>query len=176
MFVLLTFVRSELLYIITSSSICQELFSSFFKFFLMSVALPTEVVHHATFIYYHKAIPFVKNFFQVFSNFFVFGIFIAALVDSFDILPQPPSICQALFSCFFDFFQKHKKGSLSRPLPYHLTVIWNHGSSHSRRRFYGRPQRTRRRYPHPGKQRSYVPTGSSAGQPLPGSWAGSGNS
>ena len=68
LFVLLTFVRSELLYSITSCRTCQELFSSFFKFFLMFVVLQASAVHHTTFLVYHK--QFVLS--RTFSCFFEF--------------------------------------------------------------------------------------------------------
>ena len=113
-------------------------------------------------------LPFVKNFFQVFSNFF-FVVFVRLCSrKSLAYISRSTYICQALFSTFLKNFSHEKIPRLSRG-------IWGinryHSAGRSRRHFSYRPLRSSRRYPHRGMQRSYDPAGSSAELPLLWSWA-----
>ena len=54
-----------------------------------------------------EAIRFVKNFFQVFSNFFVSSFTLAVLVDSSVRIPHHPHLVNTFFHFFSSFFHKH---------------------------------------------------------------------
>ena len=62
------FVRSELLYVITSFGICQALFQVFSNSFLMFVALQASAFHHATLICYHRTFCLSRCFFLIFRS------------------------------------------------------------------------------------------------------------
>ena len=91
---------SQLIYSSTLKLICQELFSSFFKF-LRGVSIACCSLSNFAMLAHPKS--FVKNFFQVFANFFW-------ICYSFDAAQKRPAyistqatICQALFFDFFNF-------------------------------------------------------------------------
>ena len=71
---------------------------NFFRFFSNFF----DVIRHAFVPHSFFSIPyrilFVKNYFQVFPNFFRFGIFYAALADSFDILARPQGFVKHFFT------------------------------------------------------------------------------
>ena len=96
--------RRELLYLITSFRTCQELFSSFSKFFQMWVALQVFVVHHTTFLLYLRTFHLSRTFFKFFQISFSFGIFFAALADSLDILPLHFQFVKHFFTKKFIIF------------------------------------------------------------------------
>ena len=105
------------------------------------------------FILAHRS-SFVKHFFQVFSNFFS-KCFVSTVSRQLAYLNRTFSFCQRRKS--------HKKrASFEALYCYILCVIPHHRSGRSRLHFCGTPQRSFRRYPHPGKQRNCDPAGSSA--------------
>ena len=118
-------------------------------------------------------LSFVKNFFQVFSNFFSLLAFVGCPRGQLRHNIRSHPICQYLFSKYFDFFQnffKRKKGA-SCEAPLHMIIITpHHRSSHSHHHFCGKQQRNCHHYPHPGRRRSYDPADSSATPPPRGSW------
>lgn len=62
-------VRSELIYSSTASSVCQEVFSSFFKIFLANIRDAWHSQKRSAII--SNRIAFVKHYFRLFSTFFV---------------------------------------------------------------------------------------------------------
>ncbi|MDO5153793.1 MAG: hypothetical protein Q4D50_10610, partial [Eubacteriales bacterium] len=56
--------------------------------------------------------PFVNNFFKFFPNFFSFGIFNAALADSFDIIPPQAGFVKHFMQKILFFFMVFKRGHL----------------------------------------------------------------
>ena len=60
----------RLRYLSTSCRICQALFSSFFKFFFVPVALPAGAVHQTTSKWYHKQFVLSRTFFLFFEFLF----------------------------------------------------------------------------------------------------------
>ena len=117
--------------------------------------------------------PFVKNFFQVFSNFFLCDLLSLRSRDSLHILADTHALVKGFFTNFAIIFMvrsNRKQESLSGLLLEISKVILHHQSDHNHRRFCDRPQQMFHRYPHHGRQRSYAPADSSAA-PLPhGSW------
>ena len=116
---------------------------------------------------------FVKNFF-LFLNIFlsVCALFCAPCRKrSCIITDHPPFVNRFLLknSKIFGASKEAPYLSLSR-------VIHRLRSGRNRRHFCGRPPRNNRRCLHPGMRRNYAPADSSAAPPLPGSWAGTGNS
>jgi len=109
---------------------------------------------------------FVKNFFQVFSFFFFICALRSAFARALGYITTSPSICQALFSTFL----KNFGGPFGPPIYRYFTITECRQSDHSHRRFSCKPRQRYLRYPHPGRQRSYAPTGSSASRLLHGSW------
>ena len=103
-FVLLTFVRSELLYFITSCRTCQELFSSFFKFFLMFVVLQALAFHHTTFLVYHKQFVLSRTFFLFFRISFDLLCFVWSPASDLAYISITVYICQALFTKTCTYF------------------------------------------------------------------------
>ena len=112
---------------------------------------------------------FVKYFFRVFPNFFLFCSFLSRSPERSHILAD-----YSLFvKHFFDFLQKFL-GTFASPQKHDfLSFILHPRSSHSRRHYACKRPRRHRYYPHPGKRRSCAPAGSSAGLPPHGSWDGS---
>ena len=105
-FVLLSFVRSELLYSSTSCRTCQELFW-FFRSFSTCRCAPSFCFSSRNFLIIPHSIQPVKNFFRSFSSFCCFGIFYAALPDSLDIIPPRPEFVKHFLqktSIFFGGF------------------------------------------------------------------------
>ena len=62
-------VRSELIYSSTASSVCQEVFSSFFKIFMTRIRNARHSQKRSAII--SNRIAFVKHYFRLFSTFFV---------------------------------------------------------------------------------------------------------
>ena len=92
----------------TLSSVCQEPFSSFFKLFSSPHSNPrcgallSQRFHILT-----RSPAFVKNFFQVFSNFFRpcrFGVPRPFTLATVSYVTTPFPLCQELFSTFFKVF------------------------------------------------------------------------
>ena len=118
-----------------------------------------------------RAFPFVKNFFQVLSNFFSHFLFSQVRADNFAILAYLPFFVKDYFTKFRQFFvwYKQEKGAFEKaPSHYHFIIRYRR-SGRSRLRCVGRQPRRIRRCPHPGRQRSYGPADSSASPLLPGS-------
>ena len=111
--------------------------------------------------------PFVKNFFQVFSNFFLFcGVSLGFRPSAWIYYHLPLH----LSSIIFDFFQKILEALSGLQVYGNRLITECHRSGHNRRRFSYKQRQTCRRYPHPGMRRSYAPAGSSASQLPHGSW------
>ena len=100
-------VRSELLYVSTSYSVCQELFSNFLKNFfkLWLRSRPSRSSHN--FFILAEVLSFVKNFFQVFSNFFRFCFVSPPFPDSLHILPLVSSFVNTFLRQKLNFFLRH---------------------------------------------------------------------
>ena len=111
----------------TSFSLCQELFSSFFKLFRSSFIRRLSRLSRAGFaadsIRLPHSVRFVKNFFQVFQTFFKLSnprtLWAACVPDRFCpvaerllILAKPPQFVNTFFYFFPPFFP------LSFPQPY----------------------------------------------------------
>jgi len=94
-------VRRELLYVSTSFRICQELFSSFIKFFCAVLRSGRFRRSSHNSIKIPHIISFVKNFFQVFTNFFVFSLVLRRPPGQLGYNTTGTFICQALFSNIF---------------------------------------------------------------------------
>ena len=117
--------------------------------------------------------PFVKNFFQVFSNFFLCDLLSLRSRGQLAYISRYVSLCQGLFYKFRNYFygrSNRKQEPLSGLLLEISKVILHHQSDHNHRRFCDKQQQMYRRCPHHGRQRSYAPADSSAEQPLHGSW------
>ena len=122
--------RGELAYVTTFKTICQELFSSFFKFL------------------------------------FVLWCFTGLSPERLDILSPPPPFVKH----YFRLFSKNFGGPYGPPIYGNCFITEYHQSGRNRRRFSYKPQQKYLHYPHPGRQRSYAPAGSSASQLPHGSW------
>ena len=161
--------RSQLFDSITSHFICQELFSSFFKFIW---AVSIQLLSPEQLGYINSSSWFCQVLFSSFSKILSIHLFGRVSRGQLRYISTPPPICQAQLYKFRHLFSLHltiKKEPLSRL--FFSVFIQRHQSGHSRHRFSYRPQQSFRRYPDPGKQRSYDPADSSA-SPLPlWSWA-----
>ena len=94
-------VRRELLYISTSFRICQELFSSFFKFLFDVNCAPGFRRSSHNFLMISHQVHFVKKFFSCFLNFFVLS---CCPRGQLAYISTSISICQALFYKFRNSF------------------------------------------------------------------------
>ena len=111
--------------------------------------------------------PFVKNFFQVFSNFFLFcGVSLGFRPSAWIYYHLPLH----LSSTIFDFFQKILEALSGLQVYGNRLITECHRSVHNRHHFACIQQQTFRHCLHPGKRRSYAPAGSSASQLPHGSW------
>ena len=119
-------------------------------------------------------IRFVKNFFQVFSNFFVCFFTSSLPRRQLRYISILFAFCQHLFSIFLRKFgvpfdtPNQILYSLASTLSSLITS--HHRSGHSRHLYDDRQQQRSHCYPHPGKQRSHAPADSSEGLLLHGSW------
>ena len=92
---------SDNFYIIADlHSFVKNFFQVFSKFFKLCAALPVETVHHATRWVYHTASDLSRTFFTFLQISFRFGIYRAALADSFDILSHGFPFVKHFFTNF----------------------------------------------------------------------------
>lgn len=110
---------------------------------------------------YRSTFDLSRTFFKFFQISLLCSFFLAALADSFDILPECFPFVKDFFQIFRSFFQNIRE-PLSRPPRISDCFIPHHQSSHSRHRFCGRQRQRFRRYLHHGKQRSCDPADSFA--------------
>ena len=156
----LTPVCRELIQCITSSSVCQELFSSFFEVFrsgLTSVVAPSR--ERSAIL--PDSSPFVNSFFSFFSSFFI------PTTTCANITPNP----QNRGSLNFPYAKERTPDGVRSRFLCNCSVIRRPRSGRSLRRYACKRRQTRRCCPRHGKQRSCAPADSSEGWPPHGSWA-----
>ena len=157
--------RGELVHISTSNFICQALFSSFLNFFEEACRLIFDLLVARRQLCYVITSTFIcQELFSSFSKFLFDVLLFDCLADSLHMLPSNSSFVNRLF--------RTKREPLSRlSVVILFNLIRHHQSGRNRLHFYGTPQQSFRRYPHPGMRRNCGPAGSSAVPLLLWSWA-----
>ena len=128
MFLSVFVVRRELLYVSTSFRICQELFSSFIKFFCAVLRSGRFRRSSHNSIKIPHIISFVKNFFRFLQISLCFLLFCAVLPDSLAIIPPERSFVKH----YFQIFSKSKLLFIRiqfRPICAHLYFRGTHFSA-----------------------------------------------
>ena len=157
--------RGQLDYSITTSFVCQELFSSFFKLFS----------NHSTFAfgwppsrgqlqYVSTSSSICQELFSSFFKFLFNVLLFDCLADSLHMITANPGFVNIIF-------RTKREPQKRLPVVLYVALIRHRRSNRSHLHFCDRQQQRFHRYPHHGTRRSYGQADSSE-EPLPlWSWA-----